>query len=177
MRRRGRSTAVRYPAVTQPFTTRELDRERDWSFFHDAAPVPDADRARIRRLDDASSQSAWDTVVGHRIPATVAVRDGWLSELSGSGEPFVWRRAWNAADDRWAASNLLPRLPWRDDASVLFIWRPTRSVRTTFDVFLRRWRAFLFDDEGPLLVSTDHPEVAWFWPTGAGRFGRRPAAG
>ena len=163
--------------MIKPFITHELDPERDWSFFDDAAPVPDADRARIRRLDDASSQSAWDTIVGQSIPATVVVRDGWLSELSRSGEPFEWQRAWNAADDQWAASNLRPRFPWQDDVPVLFIWRPTWSVLTSFEVFVRDWRAFLFDDEGPLLVSTTHPEVAWFWPTGTGRFGRRPLGG
>lgn len=163
--------------MTEPFTTRELDPERDWSFFHDAAPVPDADRARIRRLDDPSSQSAWDTVVGQRIPATVVVRDGWLCELSRSGEPFEWHKAWNAGDNQWAASQLRPHFTWKDDTPVLFIWRPTWSVLTSFEVFVRYWRAFLFDDEGPLLVSMEHPEVAWFWPTGAGRFGQRAAAG
>jgi hypothetical protein len=86
-------------------------------------------------------------------------------------------KAWNAGDDHWAASYLRPRLPWKDDAMVLFIWRPTWSVLTSFDVFTRYWRAFLFDAEGPLLASVKHPEVAWFWPTGAGRLGRRPMAG
>jgi hypothetical protein len=158
----------------EPFATRQLDPEHDWSFFQDSAPISAADRDRIRRLDDASSQSAWDAVVGQRVPVTVVLRDGWLSELSRSGEPFEWHKSWNAGDDQWAASHLRPRLPWNDDPIVLFIWRPTWSVLTPFEVFLRHWRAFLFDDEGPLLVSTKHSEVAWFWPTGAGRLGRRP---
>ena len=154
-------------------TTRELSPEREWAFFReDLAPVSAEDRASIVALDDASAQRVWDSVVAQKIPATVVVRDGWLSELSRG---FQWQDAWNDRDDGWAARTLSERLTWDDDEEVLFVERPKRALQTRFGVCLRDLRAFLLDDdEGPLLVSLTKPQAAWFHPSGSGLTGRRP---
>jgi hypothetical protein len=153
-------------------TTRALDPDH-WAFFSDRlAPVAAADRARVRALDEPSARRVWDHVVAQRIPATVVVRDGWICDLS---DPFVWKDAWEDRDDAWAQRTLRPALGWSDDEPVLFVERPARALATEFGVFVRAWRAFLLsDDEGPLLVSLDKPEVAWFHPSGNGLLGRRP---
>jgi hypothetical protein len=153
--------------------TRELDPEDNWAFFSDRdAPVAAADRARIRALDESSARRAWDHVVRQRVPATVVARGGWISDLS---DPFVWQDAWQDRDEAWAERTLRPALGWSDDEAVLFVERPARALATQFAVFVRAWRAFLLDDnEGPLLVSLDKPEVAWFHPSGNGLLGQRP---
>ena len=118
--------------------------------FHAAAPVSPADRQQIAALDEHSALHAWDEVVGQPVPATVVVKHGWICDPS---VPFVWQDAWNDRDDGWAGRVLRPALGWPDDEEVLFVERPRRALKTQFDVFLRAWRAFLFEDEGPLLVS------------------------
>lgn len=157
--------------MATPLTTLPLNPRDHWAFFHAAAPVSPADRQLIAVLDEDSALHVWDEVVGQPVPATVVVKHGWICDLS---VPFVWQDAWNDRDDGWAGRVLRPALCWPDDEEVLFVERPRRALKSHFDVFLRAWRAFLIEDEGPLLVSRTKPQVAWFHPSGNGLLGERP---
>lgn len=163
--------------MTTPITFRELDPDEDYASFHDRVPIPESDRARVERLDVASSRAVWRAVFGGVAPATFDALNDWLSRLRDGGERFRWVDAWEASDYGWAERTLRPHFPWPDETTVLFIWTPDRALQTSFGIFLRHWRAFLFDDEGPLLASMSGDEVAWFWPGSSGVVGRRSAAG
>ena len=119
----------------------------------------------------------WRAVFGGVAPATFHALSRWLPQLRDGGERFRWVDAWTANDDAWAERTLRPHFPWPDETTVLFIWTPDNALQTSFGIFLRFWRAFLFDDEGPLLASMSGTEVAWFWPGSSGVVGRRSAAG
>jgi hypothetical protein len=62
---------------------------------------------------------------------------------------------------------------WPEAAETYFLWKRERAVQVPWGVFLRTWRAFLFDDEGPLLVRPGSPEFVCFPPRGPVGVGHR----
>jgi hypothetical protein len=140
----------------------------DRGVFHYFEDLTDADRVRVRRLADGSSRAAWDALVGD---------ESLFTELARTGQRFEWGDAYNEKDDGWASRVLRPRVPWSDDALVLFLESPMWGFETTLDVFVRCWRTFLENDENPVLVSVGRPEVVTFGPGGSGWIGVRRTAG
>jgi hypothetical protein len=62
---------------------------------------------------------------------------------------------------------------WPENTSVIFTWSATHSVETTWSVFCRCWRSFLFDDEGPFIWSLQQSDAVRFMPSGVAYVGHR----
>jgi len=61
-----------------------------------------------------------------------------------------------------------------NDDTVLFIGSKFNAIETTFDVFLRNWMNFLYDDEDPLLFNTSTGFAILFASSGDVYGGKRP---
>ena len=156
-------------------TTRVLDPDADWDFFHDRHPVALADRDLIRPLTDDSAASLWQELVSanlrERHPMLLP-QGHWLGNLTAVGPDWQEFRYRPELPDA-VAEFLKAQLNWPDAADVFFVWMRERAVRVPWGVFLRAWRGFLFSSEGPFLVRLQSPEFAFFAPTGLMGVGRR----
>ena len=158
--------------------TRRLEPEADWFFFHPDDPVSAEDRSLIRPLKLEAAHSIWEELVSNVASEDhpMLVPQGhWLytrQETRGD-----WREEWARRSSRDALVHFLRlQIDWPDEADVLFVWRREDAVSVPWGVFLRDWRCFLFDDEGPFLVRPGFPEFVFFSPTGFMATGRRDHA-
>lgn len=159
------------------FKTRPLDRKVDWYFFDPDLALPDTLRSQIMPLEREAAHELWTKFVSpvphERHPMALPV--GHWSDDRDRRCPN-WQPSWNNPSDQDPIADFLKsRIQWPDDAEVFFVWGCEYIVKTSWGVFLRTWRSFLFDDEGPFLISLGRPEFVQFGPGGPLAIGRAPA--
>jgi hypothetical protein len=153
---------------------RPLNPETDWCFFVPDHPLPADCLTQIRPLAEESARELWrDFISPNARHPMLLPDDAWPSHLIPSSGFAQWQDDWN--DDRATTFEAWLRitLPWSQDTSVIFTWSSSQSVESTWEVFTRCWRSFLFDDEGPFLWSLQEPEAIGFTPRGFAHVGRR----
>ena len=174
----GRKSA--FPMQTGPFSAveqyRPMESERDWNFFHPDARLPEQVLARIRPLTEDYCRALWWTYVSEwDAPNTITLPDGeWPRTVITSGRRLPWVEDWNAGRSEQVSQLLREHVPWPDDAVAYFFWTNWRGVETRWSVFRDHWMSFVFDDEGPVLISPDHREAVIVTPGGYMHVGLRP---
>jgi hypothetical protein len=155
--------------------TRPLEPEIDWWCFEDRYPISPADRAAILPLEKASACSLWDELVSAdpNERHAMLLRPGhWIGQVVAAGP--AWQEYWNHPERPDAvAAFLRSQVGWPEEVDVYFMWMREQAVRVSWGVFLRTWRNFLFDDEGPLLIRLQEPTFVLFSPTGQLGVGHR----
>jgi hypothetical protein len=154
---------------------RALDKHKDWMFFDESLSISMEDRTTILPLEESSSRLLWAELVSadprERHPMLLP-RDHWIGNIVSAGSP--WHAIWNDADlPDIVADFLRSRITWPETTEVFFFWSRENAVRVPWGVFLRVWKTFLFDDEGPFLVCLEHPDFVCFGPTGGVGVGQR----
>ena len=158
------------------FKTRPLDRKVDWYFFDPDLLLPDTLRSQIMPLEREAALAFWAEFVSavphERHPMALPARH-WLDNRDLRGPN--WQPSWNNPSDQDPIADFLQgRILWPDDAEVFFVWGHDYIVKTTWGIFLKAWRCFLFDDEGPFLISLGRPEFVQFGPGGSLAIGHKP---
>lgn len=153
---------------------RTLDPRSDWNFFHELQPLAPEDRTQIRPLEEESAQLLWTELVStqprERHPMLLPPGH-WIGNVLEWGP--LWERSWPASAPDAVARFLRSRIDWAEETETYFVWMREQAVRVPWGVFLRTWRAFLFNDEGPFLVRRDSPEFVVFSPRGPVGVGHR----
>ena len=100
-------------------------------------------------------------------------RHHWLQQHVAA--QINWLDVWNSppTEPDPVVAVLDARLPWRPTDPIMFVWMRERAVSAPWATFRRTWRAYLFDDEGPVLLSPQLPQAVSFSPTGAMLFSSR----
>lgn len=154
---------------------RALDKSKDWMFFDDSHPISMEDRATIQPLEESSSRRLWAELISanpRERHTMLLPGDHWIGNIVSAGPP--WHAIWNDADLPDTVTDFLrSRIPWPETTEITFFWSRENAVQVPWGVFLRVWKMFLFDDEGPFLVSLEHPEFVCFGPTGGVGVGHR----
>jgi hypothetical protein len=154
-------------SATEP-PVRPLDEKADWEFFHPRHPIVPADRNRIRPLEETAARLLWQELVSAdprcRHPMLLP-RDHWTGRFVASGPN--WQPGWEQPSGNNAVVEFLrAQIAWPDEADVCFIEMRERAVQAPWGVFLRAWRNFLFNDEGPFVIRPGHAEFVSFGPRG-----------
>ena len=153
-----------------------LDSVRDWNFFIKDYPVPADCLPQIRPFTEGAACVVWNKFIsadarhGHPmlLPGTT-----WPVQLLSSPVSARWQADWHNESATDFMAWLQGIVTWPNEAPVIFTWASTDSVETTWGVFCRCWRSFMFDDEGPFVWSLQQPEVIRFMPSGVAYVGRR----
>ena len=157
-------------------STHSLESVKDWNFFIKDYPVPADCLPQIRPLSEGAACVVWnkfisaDTRHSHLmlLPGTT-----WPVQLLSSPVSARWQADWHNESATDFIARLQGIVTWPEEAPVMFTWAATDSFETTWGVFCRCWRSFLFDDEGPFVWSLQQPEAIRFMPSGTAYIGRR----
>ena len=155
--------------------TRELDPTRDLCFFDAEEPISPQDRSAIRPLEDESAMRHWDELVSSNAredhPMLLPqIHWRWASVETGPN----WTESWDSRSSPDAVVSFLrENISWPDGADVIFIYSREDVLSVPWVVFLRNWRDFLIEDEGPFLLRVGFPEFVGFGPNGGVTTGRR----
>lgn len=144
-----------------------------WVFRRqDMAVTPD-DLAQIRPLTASRSAEVWRGQI-----SPVCLYPSHFGSGDWAGQEKTWK-----AKDQWqgAWDSESPELPellaehiqWEPNVTVYFCYKHDHVIETSWAVFRRNWKCFLFFDDGPLLVGRKRKEVAQFFEDGSLQVGKR----
>jgi hypothetical protein len=146
-------------------THRSLDKGKDWMFFQDSLPIPIESLAQIKVLTEEYSEELWRKYVEPK--ASDRHNKEFLIQLfQNSPAKTEWMKKWNQGQGEELASFLFFQITWPTDEIILFFWSKQKGIETTWNIFLRHWMNFLFDDEWPILLNPARSERIVFSPSG-----------
>ncbi|GGK70733.1 DUF2947 domain-containing protein [Amphritea balenae] len=144
-----------------------------WIFRHKDMPVSEEDLAQIKPLTDARAEQVWSQQISKECnhPENFGPAD-WANKNQTWLETDNWQSLWES-DDPAIPELLAQHLQWEDETVVWFCYSSEHVIETSWDVFRRNWKNFLFFDDGPLLIGKKRKQVAQFHQTGNFRIGNR----
>lgn len=150
------------------------DYPRKWIFTHQSMPIPEADKAQIKPMTQAKSAEFWRDNISKQSPdAERMSSQDWPTNDANWLESIDWMDCWES-DDEALPEGVLSHIDWQDDVTVYFCYEKYNVVQTTWAVFRRHWKNFLFFDDGPMLIGRRRKQALWFQTNGQVRLGSRP---
>lgn len=149
------------------------DYKRKWIFIHQSMPIDPADRDAIKPMSALRSGQIWHEYVSRESPTADHFSKGDWQVASGAWQQKIpWQGHWEADED-------LPEMftqffAWEDNHRIYFCYDKSNIVESTWGMFKKYWKNFLFYDDNPLLVGRKRKEVAMFEQSGAVKLGKRP---
>ncbi|MCL1125054.1 DUF2947 domain-containing protein [Shewanella surugensis] len=146
---------------------------RKWIFNHKDLPVSEKDKGHIHPLTQKSAMLVWNKWISNKSSRSEQFDNGdWAAKQDAWKNMDHWQSAW----DSEAAE--LPELlthfiDWPDNAIVYFCYDKYQVIETTWEVFVRNWKCFLFFDDGPLLISPKQKQAVLFHQNGQYQVGHR----
>ncbi len=144
-----------------------------WIFRHRDLPLTAEDLAAIRPLTATRSEQLWSQLVSPLASHPDYFEAGdWPADARVWQETGRWQEAWDST------SSELPPLvqqfiAWEDNTVVYFCYESEHVIETTWAVFKRSWKNFLFLDDGPLLLGRRRKQVVQFFQNGNLKVGER----
>ena len=125
-----------------------------WDFSHlgSGRDVSPADLAAILTFTQAYSATLWNRYVSAKGRHLMLMDDSdWPNQAGGEHQTLPWYPDNLPAEDEFA-EQLAKQVPFVPSDKIYFFWGKYTGVETTWELFLRYWPRFFFDDEGPILV-------------------------
>ena len=144
-----------------------------WIFKHQDMLVSDEDLIQIKPLTEARAEQVWSQQISKQnAHPELFDEEDWANKTQTWLETDNWQQLWES-DDPSLPEILAGHLQWDDSTVIWFCYESEHVLETTWDVFRRNWKNFLFFDDGPLLIGRKRKQVAQFHQTGNYRIGNR----
>jgi hypothetical protein len=130
-----------------------------WYFVNDGyRDLSESDQKGILELTEAYSAELWNRYVSATARHLMLMnKSDWPNYAKGEQRkigPFP------DTDDEQShdvfAEILAQQVPYLPDDKIYFFWMKENAVETTWQIFLRNWPHFFFEDEGPILIVPNH---------------------
>lgn len=150
------------------------DYAKQWVFRHKDLPVSSEDLSAIKPMTPDRSLQLWQAQVSPQsLDHSFFQKDDWAGNSKSWLETGPWQNAWDSD------SNELPELmqghfDWEQNTVVYVCYDSENVIETTWGVFQRAWKNFLFMDDGTLIIGRKRKQVAQFFDNGQMRIGLKP---
>lgn len=138
---------------------------KEWVFRREEPFVSETDRAAIRVLSEVAGANIWrDYVCADYLFPDQFGSDVWVK--TQVEDRVDWEERWESEQEA------LPELvskhaeTWGDDTKVYFCCHSDLVLETTWGVFQRSWKAFLFLDSDAVLVGRKKKQAFQFCEDG-----------
>lgn len=133
-----------------------------WIFKHKSLPINENDLNKIKPMTEARANIVWDTFISKQVDHPDFFKKGdWPFDQSSWLEQGKWETIWDSEDTDLPAL-ILEHLNWDNNTVVYFCSARNKVIETTWLIFKRCWKNFLFIDDGPLLIGKKRKEVVQF---------------
>ncbi len=118
--------------------------EAKW-MFEDEIPVSAIDLKRIKPLTEDYSSRIWSKYISseNRHPMLLKNHE-WPCLSSTWNITSSWQEEWNS-DNNDLPNDLEHNIQWHYDSIIYFAYCKESIIETTWSVFKRNWKCFLFD--------------------------------
>lgn len=144
-----------------------------WIFKHKSLPISSEDKSKIKPMSSVRAVQLWDTFVSKQVDHPDFFKQGdWPFEAKNWLESANWESIWDS-DDEGLPSLIIEHLSWDDNTVVYFCTSREKVIETTWLVFKRCWKNFLFMDDGTLLIGKKRNEAVQFFSNGSFKIGSK----
>ena len=146
--------------------------EGNWFFYDKAVPVNEQDIKLIKPLTKQYSIFLWSKYISQKNRHLMLLeKNEWPNLLKI--QEYNWAEDWNERNYNGLSEYLINKASFIDDDLIYFFWMKETGVETTWAIFLKYWINFLFEDEGPILISPEKDDAFSFGPSGTVLIGKR----
>jgi hypothetical protein len=144
-----------------------------WVFKHKSLPISAADLAKIKPMTSTRANILWDTFISKQVDHPDFFKKGdWAFNANNWLEQAKWEKVWDG--DETALPELITQhLSWDNNTVVYYCSARNNIIETTWAVFKRCWKNFLFMDDGPILIGKKRKEVVQFNANGYFKIGNK----
>lgn len=144
-----------------------------WIFKHKSLPITEDDLLKIKPMSVERSNVLWDTFISKQVDHPDFFKKGdWPFDKSNWIEQAKWENVWES-NEMALPSLITEHLKWDQNTIVYYCTSRNAIIETTWAVFQRCWKNFLFMDDGPILLGKKRPQAVQFNNNGLFKIGNK----
>jgi hypothetical protein len=148
--------------------------KNSWIFKHKSLPVAEKDLNRIKPMSEERANVVWDTFISRQVDHPDFFRKGdWPTSKSQWLEQGNWEKRWDS-DEKEIPELILNHLNWDQNTIIYYCNSRDNVIETTWLLFQKYWKNFLFMDDGPILLGKKRHQVVQFNNNGYFKIGHKP---
>ncbi len=145
-----------------------------WIFKHKSLPISDSDLTKIKPMSKERACTLWDTFISQQVDHPDFFKKGdWPFDKNSWLEQGKWEGIWDS-NEVALPELILNHVSWDNNTIVYFCSDKNNIIETTWSVFKRCWKNFLFMDDGSILCGKKRKEVVQFKCSGFFNIGIKP---
>ncbi len=152
------------------------EHKKAWIFNRQDLPITDEDKAQIKLLAPARAANFWNMSISKQVDHPDFFKKGdWPFAIQTWQEQGDWESVWDS--EEMALPQLITdHLNWQGNTTVFYCSDRFSVIETTWEVFQRCWKNFLFLDDGSILIGKKREQVVQFMSNGSFRLGVKPGS-
>ena len=144
-----------------------------WIFKHKSLPIDEKDLGRIKPMACQRANTLWDTFISKQVDHPDFFKKGdWVFSKDTWKDVGKWEAIWDSENEDLPLL-ITEHLQWDNNTVVYFCNTRNNVIETTWAVFKRCWKNFLFMDDGTLLIGKKRTEVVQFLSNGSFKVGTK----
>jgi hypothetical protein len=152
------------------------DYKQGWIFRHRELPVAAEDLEHIKPLTAVAALQFWrQNISKEATHASHFLGDDWPARNGVWAEQGDWQTCWDSDSNELPELIAAHLLSWDDNTVVYFCYHSEHVVQTSWKIFRRYWKNFLFYDDEPFLLGKKRSQVIQFHSDGSFHIGTKPA--
>jgi hypothetical protein len=144
-----------------------------WIFKHKSLPITVADLNKIKPMTSERANVLWDAFISKQVDHPDFFKKGdWPFDKSSWLDQGKWESVWDS-DEAELPPLLTEHVSWDNNTVVYFCSNRDNIIETTWAVFKRCWKNFLFMDDGTILIAKKRTEAIQFQSNGIFKIGNK----
>lgn len=145
-----------------------------WIFKHKSLPINEADLTKIKPMVKERANVLWDTFISRQVDHPDFFKKGdWPYDKSNWQEQGKWEGVWDSTEES-LPELITTHIDWDNNTVVYYCSSRDNVIETTWLLFKRHWKNFLFMDDGPILIGKKRSQVLQFTSNGCFKVGEKP---
>jgi len=150
-----------------------VELKNAWIFKHKSLPITEQDLANIKPMITSRAQVLWDTFISKQVDHPDFFKKGdWPNNDNNWHDKGKWEGIWDSNDPS-LPELILENLTWDQNTVVYYCSDRNNVIETTWAVFQRCWKNFLFMDDGVILIGKKRKEAVQFLSNGQFKVGMK----
>lgn len=145
-----------------------------WIFKHKSLPIAETDLAKIKPMAKDRANVLWDAFISRQVDHPDFFKKGdWPYDTNNWKEQGKWEGIWDSNEES-LPELITTNIAWDNNTVVYYCSNRDNVIETTWAVFKRCWKNFLFMDDGCILVGKKRKESVQFNSNGSFKVGNKP---
>ncbi|GLS83210.1 DUF2947 family protein [Paraferrimonas haliotis] len=151
------------------------DFKNAWMFNRNDVGVSGDDKALIKPMTEFRATQLWKQLISKQVDHPDFFKKGdWPFNVTNWQESGDWEALFDS-EHASLPEQILEHLDWDENTVVYYCVDQKTVIETQWAVFKRCWKAFLFMDDGSLLVGKKRQQAVQFLSNGTFQIGVRSA--